>query len=53
MKNLVLNIMIVDEEKMNSKYFASNIQKSSSKTPFTFHLDDNFKIEVPLKNIWE
>ena len=50
--------MIVDEEKNqveiyhleNSKYV---LQNSSSKTPFTFYLDDDCKIEVSLKNIWE
>ena len=50
--------IIVDEENSqveiyhleNSKYI---LQKSSSKTPFTFYLDDNCKIDVSLKNIWE
>ena len=50
--------MIVDEEKSqveiyhleNSKYV---LQKSSSKTPFTFYLNNDCKIEVLLKNIWE
>jgi Uma2 family endonuclease len=50
--------MIVDEEKnevevyclQNSKYI---IQKNTSSTPFTFSFDDECKIKVLLKNIWE
>ncbi len=50
--------LIVDQERddleifslENSKYI---LQKNSSKSPFAFHLGDNCKIEVLLKNIWE
>jgi Uma2 family endonuclease len=50
--------MIVDEEKNkveiscleNSKYI---LQKNSHDIPFTFHLEDDCKIKVLLKNIWE
>ena len=50
--------VIVDEQKEeleiycleNSKYI---LQKNSPDTPFTFSLDDDCKIDVLLKNIWE
>ena len=50
--------LIVDEDKNeveiycleNSKY---SLQKNSPETPFAFSLDEDCKIEVLLKNIWE
>ncbi len=50
--------LIVDEVKEEVEiYFLENskyiLQKNSKDTPFTFSLDNDCKIDVPLKNVWE